>query len=180
MKNSINTFKLVRNAQCKQQANAQSQMQSASECNHSVGNLFRALEPNVVCGQYATVVQQCHETAMYSNTVPWPMRFGQWPHDNKSYHLANNIHSQRSRKSFNGSNTGCTCAINDSRTQCKSAKLLHSLFQSRLYINAIHRHLGTMPSVREAMVGSTMSRNAENSGNDGGLSLLLPAAITRG
>ena len=58
----------------------------------------------------------------------------------------------------------------------KSAKLLHSLFQSRLYINAIHRHLGTMPSVRKAMVGSTMSRNAENSGNDGGLSLLLPAA----
>ena len=45
MKNSINTFKLVRNAQYNQQANAQSRMQSASECNHSVRNLLQSLEP---------------------------------------------------------------------------------------------------------------------------------------
>ena len=44
MKNAMNGCKLFRNAQSKQQANAQSQMQSASKCNHSVRKLFRALE----------------------------------------------------------------------------------------------------------------------------------------
>ena len=46
------SFKLVRNVQCKQQANALSQMQSASKCNHSVRNLLQSLEPIVTSGQY--------------------------------------------------------------------------------------------------------------------------------
>ena len=54
MKNSINTFKLVRNAQCKQQPNVQSRSAITSECNHSVSHLLQSLEPNVTSGQYAT------------------------------------------------------------------------------------------------------------------------------
>ena len=112
-----------------------SQMQSASERNHSVANLFRALEPNVVCGQYATVVQQCHERAMYSNTL-WAMATRQQIISfGKTIYTVKDLENRSMEAILDAHVQSMT------RTQCKSAKLLHSLFQSRLYINAIHRLL---------------------------------------
>ena len=82
--NSMDGCKLFRNAQCKQQANAQPQMQSASECNHSIGSLFSTCH-NQCCGLEPRWSSNDCDRAMYSNTVPWPMHFGQWPHSIKDH-----------------------------------------------------------------------------------------------
>ena len=69
--------------------------ESASECNHSVGNLFRALEPNALCGQSSS---SDHVRAMCSNMVPWPMHFGQWPHSITNHIISKTIKDLENRQ----------------------------------------------------------------------------------
>ena len=118
MKNSTNGCKLFLNAQRKQQSNAQSQMQSASECNHSIGSIFQRLSHNVCCSLEPQWSSNDCDRANHSNTVPWPMHFGQWPHSLKDHIIYQTIYQIKAFESRSvRNNAGYTCAITHNAMQ---------------------------------------------------------------